>query len=156
MTYAFDTNVFSQLFGSYYRSIFPSLWRAFEGIVASGRITSTSEVLLELGESRRTAAAFSWAIGHQSLFPQPTRSEVDFVNLIFRVPRFRQLAQSRNRAGRRVADSYLIARARTLGASVVTMERITGQGFRIPDICHYFNIPCINLQQFMEAEKWIF
>ena len=46
--YVFDTSSFSQLFGSYYRSVFPTLWTLFDEIVSAGRLVSVREVRNEI------------------------------------------------------------------------------------------------------------
>lgn len=48
MSYVFDTNAFSQLFHSYYRNRFPTLWEQFDELIEDGEITSTREVSREI------------------------------------------------------------------------------------------------------------
>ena len=60
--------------------------------------------------------------------------------------------------GTPVADPFLIAKA---GASldpscVVTQETWSPNSAKIPNICDFFNIDCINLEQLMERERWQF
>ena len=60
MSYVFDTNAFSQLFHSFYRNRFPTLWGQFDELIANGDITSTREVAREIAGDR-VAALRDWA-----------------------------------------------------------------------------------------------
>lgn len=156
MIYVFDTNVFSQLFRSYYPDRFPSLWQQFDQLVANGQITSTDEVIREL-EHRHVIQAWEWANEKKHLFPPPTAAEAQFVAEIFQVKHFQQIiSQKTLYKGGRNADPFIIARAATLGATVVTMEGKPKDGARIPNICEYFGIPCVSLEGFMKLENWRF
>ena len=45
------------------------------------------------------------------------------------------------------ADPWLIAKAKTIGATVVTHEarkEQSGNKVKVPDICDWFNVPCID------------
>ena len=98
--YVFDTNAFSQLFHSYYRGRFPTLWVNFDELVANGVITSTREVAREI-EGDRVEALREWARSRKELFPSPTSAEAEFVTRIFRFRHFQQIIEKRSfsRAG---------------------------------------------------------
>jgi len=74
LSYVFDTNAFSQLFHSYYRNRFPTLWEQFDELVENGEITSTREVAREI-EGDRVVALREWAANQRSLFPMPDADE---------------------------------------------------------------------------------
>ncbi len=155
--YVLDTNTISQLFRFYYRKNFPSLWEKFDQLVLDGRILSTREVLRELGNGKKAELAYNWAKDHEHLFPDPGTIEVQFVSRIFGESHFRQNLQSRKgRLRKQVADPFIIAQAKRTRGTVVTEESKPPNGARIPNICEYFGIPCINLQQLMDREKWVF
>ena len=44
----FDTNAFSQMFHSFYRNRFPTLWEKFDKLIENGKITSTREVARQI------------------------------------------------------------------------------------------------------------
>lgn len=156
MTYVFDTNAFSQLFHSYYRGRFPTLWEQFDGLIEDGSITSTREVAREI-EDDRVAALRDWAKGQKHLFPSPTGAEGAFVARIFAVPHFQQvIEQKKLLKGGKNADPFVIARAATLEATVVTMESKPRNGAKIPNICEHFGMDCLSLEGFMERENWRF
>ncbi|MEZ5578789.1 MAG: DUF4411 family protein [Candidatus Competibacteraceae bacterium] len=58
--------------------------------------------------------------------------------------------------GGRNADPFLIARAAATSSTVLTMEKPKQTYAKIPNICQHFSIPCVDLEQFMETEGWIF
>lgn len=157
MTYVFDTNVFSQLFHSFYRSQFPTLWSNFDSLVDKGLITSTREVSREI-EDDRLKSLREWAKDKHELFPAPTTDEALFVRKIFDVEHFRQIIEQKKLLkGGKNADPFVIARASVLEkGTVVTMESETRSGAKIPNICRRFSIPCMSLEAFMKQEQWVF
>lgn len=156
MTYVFDTNAFSALFKSYYRKRFPSLWVQFDNLIATGAIVSTREVLREL-EGSAIEGIEDWYRANKSVFSVPTAIEGAFVAKIYRVPHFQQnIEQAKILKGGTNADPFVIAKAATIKGTVVTLEKAKPNSAKIPTICQHFNIPCISLEAFMEAENWQF
>ena len=156
MTYVFDTNAFSQLFHSYYRDRFPTLWGHFDELIEDGSITSTREVYREI-EDDRFQGLREWAKANKEIFPTPTAMEAVFVTQIFAVRHFQQvIEQKKLLKGGKNADPFVIARAAALEGTVVTMESEPRNGAKIPNICRRFEIPCLSLEGFMEKEDWRF
>ena len=54
------------------------------------------------------------------------------------------------------ADPFVIARAAITRSTVVTMEQFKDNAAKIPNICRHFNVRCITLEEFMQAEGWTF
>ena len=79
MSYVFDTNVFCQLFDSYYRNQFPTLWRRFDELAANDGITSPREVRREIG-NHRVSTLRDWAGDNREIFPAPNADEAHVVN----------------------------------------------------------------------------
>jgi hypothetical protein len=156
LIYIFDTNAFSQLFDSFYRNRFPTLWEQFDGLVDDGRVTSTREVGREIADCR-VVVLREWADAERGLFPSPSAAEAAFVARIFAVPHFQQIIEQRKLLkGGKNADPFIVARAQALEGTVVTMEGEPPNGAKIPNICRHFRIPCLSLEGFMEAEDWVF
>ncbi len=121
MTYVFDTNAFSQLFHSYYRGRFPTLWVNFDQLIENGVITSTREVGREI-EDDRVVSLREWAADHKELFPAPTAEEGAYVGQVFSVPHFLQIIEQKKLLkGGKNADPFVVARAGVIGATVVSM-----------------------------------
>lgn len=154
--YVFDTNVFILFFSSYYPDSFPTLWKQFNQLVANGQITSTREVMREL-EVQGNETLQDWLNTTKELFPAPTANEAQFVTEIYAMTHFQQnIERKKLLKGGNVADSFVIARAKILSATVVTLERERPNSAKIPNICQHFKIPCVSLERFMKLENWSF
>ena len=156
MIFVFDNSPLSALFRSYYRGRFPSLWEKFDAIVDEGRLLSTREVLNEINDSSITTL-LDWAKDHGEIFGTPTAEEGAFVAQIFAVRHFQQnIEQMKLYKGGHNADAFVVAKAAVMEGTVVTLEQPAPNAAKIPNICQHFGIPCISLEDFMEAEGWEF
>ena len=80
-----------------------------------------------------------------------------FVAKIYQVQHFQQnIEQKKMLKGGNNADPFVIARAAVAGATVVTMEQKKQGAAKIPNICEHFKVPCVSLEEFMQAEGWTF
>jgi hypothetical protein len=94
---------------------------------------------------------------NRDFFTAPSNEELIVVAQIFAVPHFQSLVREQARLqGSPVADPFVIARAKVLGACVVTEEKLKPNSSRIPNVCKHFCIECCSLEGFMEAEGWTF
>ena len=122
MNYVSDTNALSLLFRSCYRKRFPTLWDKFDSLVEIGDITSTREVGREIKdcpvEELRT-----WAKNNKDIFPTPITQEGEFITKIFQLRHFQQVIEKKKllRGGKN-ADPFIVARAKVLSATVITLE----------------------------------
>jgi hypothetical protein len=156
MIFVFDNSPLSALFRNYYRGIFGSLWGGFDSLVEEGRLVSTREVLREIKDGSVESLRV-WAAEHKELFATPTAEQGAFVAEIYKVPHFQQNIETKKLLkGGRNADPFVIARAAVDGATVVTMEKVTPHAAKIPNICEHFNVPCMDLEEFMKYEGWNF
>jgi len=156
MSYVFDNSPLSVLFKNFYRNTFRSLWDNFDRLVAEGRIVSTREALREI-EDGAPEKLLRWAKDHTELFATPTAAEARFVARIYSVPHFQQnIEQQKLLKGGNNADPFVIAKAAVEGRAVVTMEQLKLNAARIPNICQYFRVRCLSLEEFMEEEGWQF
>lgn len=154
--YVFDTSPLSVLFKNYYRRRFPTLWTQFDALVAQGNVVSTREVLHEI-EDGPIVSLREWCAIQNTLFPVPTAIEGASVAQIFSVTHFqRNIEQQKLLKGGRNADPFVIARAMVQHGTVVTMELLKPNAAKIPNICAHFGVPCLTLEEFMEAEGWQF
>lgn len=156
MTYVFDSSALSALFRNYYRDVFRSLWLGFDRLVADNRILSTREALREI-EDGPLEDLRAWGKANQPLFATPTAAEGAFVARIYEVPHFQHNIEMRKLlSGGKLADPFIIARASVIDARVVTTEKLKPGGAKIPNICEHFEIDCLTLERFMQAEGWSF
>ncbi|MDE0152345.1 MAG: DUF4411 family protein [Gammaproteobacteria bacterium] len=154
--YVFDTSALSEIFRSFYRSRFPTLWKKFDRLIEKGMITSTREVGRELKQYGRHDLQ-NWIREHPEAFPIPSVAEAEFVQKIYLVRHFRQNVERKKiLKGGLNADPFVIAKAAAHDSLVVTLETERPQAVRVPNICEYFDIPCLNLEGFMTNEDWVF
>ena len=155
MIYVFDTNTICVL-KNYYPKRFPSLWTNLNGLVGT-IITSVAEVHREL--DRHSAADFldDWIKENKGIFHKPCIAEQKIVGEIFAVPHFQNLiSQKALLEGTPVADPFVIASAKYRCGTVVTEEVLKPNAAKIPNVCGHFDIPCINLETFMDHQGWKF
>lgn len=155
MTYVFDSSSLIDLFKHYYPDRFPSLWKRFDDLVQLERIISVREVLNEIKTKDDRLSA--WANERNQLFPEPNDAELGFVREIFRKHDFQSLVRVQERLqGKPVADPFVISSAKFCGGCVVTEEIERPSGSRIPNVCKHFGVKCVDLEQFMKNENWVF
>lgn len=165
MIHVFDTSSLRSL-QHFYPSVFKSIWDGIDTLADRGDLISTREVFNELERQAVSEEVLRWAKTRKSLFSMPTRAELQFVAEIFEVKHFQGLIGTQQRLkGTPVADPFVIACARINRATVVTEEgwqhggkRLTPKpnAAKIPNVCVHFEIPCIDLEEFMHQQGWAF
>lgn len=156
MIYVFDTSSILVL-GNYYPTRFPTLWSLLDELVANGGVTSTREVMNELKNTNTADNITAWVDGQKAMFPIPSSAETEFVAKIYAVPHFSSnISQKAILRGTPFADPFVIARAFAIGGVVVTQETEKPHAAKIPNICKHFSVPCVMLEDFMEAQDWKF
>lgn len=156
MIYVFDNSPLSVLFRNYYPRQFPTLWQNFGQLVDSGDIVSTREVLREINDGA-VESLRDWAAENHELFTVPNAEEGAFVARIYAVQHFQQnIERQKMLKGGRNADPFVIAKAAINQSTVVTMEQLRDNAVKIPNICNHFGVPWMSLEDFMEAEGWVF
>jgi hypothetical protein len=155
--YVFDNGSLRRLCENYYPARFPSLWERFDKLVSTGKVVSVREVYKEIERWNPSRKLVQWAEDHKDLFASSSPEELEFVSQVFRVEHFQMLIKRESiLQGTPVADPFVIAKAKIQGGIVVTEESFKENAARIPNVCQYFQIPCIDLEGFMEKEGWQF
>jgi len=163
--YVIDTSSFIDMGRNYPVSIFPSFWNKFEELIRHQRIGAPDIVLAEL--EHQDDEITSWVRTHnQKLFCDSTDLYHKVKDVLIAFPK---LIDPNN--DREQADPFLIAMAldlingpqQKLGdrpkVFVVTQERYNGnksKKTKIPQVCSYYNIPCIPLLDMISKEGWEF
>lgn len=125
-------------------------------LVEDEEIVSTREVLREIADGASESLR-KWAAQNPNVFATPTAAEAAFVGRIYSVTHFQQnIELQKILKGGKNADPFVIAKAACENGIVVTMEQLRPNGVKIPNICQHFNVQCMSLQEFMEAEGWAF
>lgn len=165
MIYVFDTSSIRAL-QHFYPKVFKTIWENLDVMVLSNNIISTREVYSEVINQAVTNDVLNWAANNKHIFLTPQSIEMQFVAQIFKVQSFQALiSKQASLRGTPVADPFVIACAHAHNATVVTQEgwlhaaKVLSpkpNAAKIPNVCSHFNIPCLNLETFMENEGWIF
>ena len=126
-------------------------------MVDSGRLLSVREALHEIRSYQGTSRLLGWAEQHQLVFEQPTAEEGRFVSRIFAVRHFQQLIDKRKvLSGGYVADPFVVAKAMVQNRVVFTREKFKENAAKIPNVCKHFGVPCVDIEDFMAREGWVF
>ena len=158
MSYVFDTGSIIEL-ERFYPNIFKSVWVKLDDLVEKGMFLSTREVWneLERGDFADHLRIWLESKGRNRIFTIPTQEEMQYVSNILSIKHFQALIGSKQQlVGTPVADPFVIACANIRKSTVVTEEKYKPNASKIPNVCKHFDIPCINLEQFMQEQKWEF
>lgn len=156
MIYVFDTSSIRSL-QHFYPSVFKTIWDGLEALVQQQQLISTREVWNEVQTQNISEDVLNWVKNNKQIFTTPSEKELQFVVQIFQKLHFQSLISAQSRLkGTPVADPFVIACAKTLGGTVVTEEQFKPNAAKIPNVCQYFGIPCIDLEEFMKQQDWKF
>jgi len=165
MIYVFDTSSIRSL-QHFYPRVFKSIWDGLDALVQQEQLISTREVLNELERQNVSAEVLKWTKDNKQIFTTPTAAELQFVATIFQVKHFQSLIGVQQRLkGTPVADPFLIACAKITQGTVVTEEgwlrpsdKLTPKpkAAKIPNVCAHFKVPCVDLEEFMQQQRWAF
>ena len=158
MIYVFDTSSLSKL-KHFFPGVFKSVWAGLDALVQSGDLISTREVWNEIERGDVDPHTNKWLKDRKQIFTTPTSDEQRFVARIFQIPHFQSLIGEKHRlTGTPVADPFVIACAKVRKGTVVTEERLKPHAAKIPNVCEHpsVNVPCIDLEKFMQKQGWSF
>lgn len=156
MIYVFDTSSIRSL-QHFYPSVFKTIWDGLGGLIQKQNLISTREVWNEIERQNISADVLAWAKQHKQIFTTPNATELQFVAQILQNKHFQSLIGEQQRLkGTPVADPFVIACAKIKSGTVVTEEQIKPNAAKIPNVCAHFNVPCINLEGFMQQQGWTF
>jgi hypothetical protein len=156
MIYVFDNSSLSRL-KHFFPEVFVSIWAGLDTLVEENRLISTREVWNELQRGVVDVSVNSWLKVRKEIFTTPDARELQFVSHIFQVRHFQGLIGEQQRLkGTPVADPFVIACAKIRQGTVVTEEQYKSNAAKIPNVCEHFNIPCVNLEDFMKQQNWSF
>ncbi len=153
MKYSLDTSGIVQAWRTHYPpEIFPSVWQRLDGLIGSGALRATEEVLYEL--EQKDDEVLAWVRNRGELIIDIDQEIQIAVQAILRDYR-RLLDTRKSRSG---ADPFVIALAQINQAAVVTYERPTNSPKRpnIPDVCRALGIRCITFLQLLREQGWVF
>lgn len=151
-TYCVDTSSLLEAWGyAYQPRSFPSFWVRMESLIADGRCVISEEVRYEVEDDANDL--ISWVKAQRNFVVDYDRNQELLVQEIMR--KYPALINLRKNKG--WADPFVIALAKCYGHTVVTEEkRGVKTPPRIPFVCQECCVPCINLAEMIEQERWTF
>lgn len=148
--YLLDANVLIQAKNFYYRfDIFPAFWDWLDSEKQKGTLASIVPVYEEL--TRGTDELSKWAKERQHtgwflpVDDEATQREFSDIAAWVMGSHFKDQAKTEFLS---VADPWLVARAATMGCTIVTHEKMLDPTIRrkvkIPNVCDAFGVECID------------
>jgi predicted nucleic acid-binding protein len=154
-SYVVDNNVLITLMAHHPqdRPAYRAIWDEIETLIKQGKIFSTmvvyEEIMRYLGKDDRLK---KWARAHKKRFFIPTDSE-RFQLAQDVAKKFPDLLDKKKlQTGEPDADPFLIALARSEGATIITQERKDLPN-RIPMVAFHYRVRSIDLYEFFEERK---
>ena len=156
MIYLLDANTYIEAKNSYYSMDFcPAYWSWLDHQFAAGIAGSIDMIGRELKEGNDELAEWVEARKGQFIANDDDATQTAFVQIIEYV-----MGQNFNPANRdnflAKADPWLIAKAMSSGAIVVTHESLVSDAtkkVKVPNICKQFGVQCINTFEFLRQTK---
>lgn len=148
-TYIIDTCSFVAITETYPKDVFPGVWEKVDDMIEMGIILSADDVYEELAS--KDDDLFAWAKQRNQIFlPLSDYIQDHAIEIL---DTYANLIDIKN--NKSSADPFLIATAIHKAGTVVTEEDFSGGPNRskIPDVCKYYNVECINLLEMLRRER---
>lgn len=154
MKYLLDANTYIQAKNQYYgMDICPAYWNWLDQQFLLGEVGSVDMIGQELKDGSDDLA--EWVKDRPEHFISNDDEECQevFANIVQMVMTGNYNAGNRNNFLAK-ADPWIIAKAKTIGATVVTHEAIIdprARKVKVPNICQKFGVPCVDTFQFLRS-----
>lgn len=153
MIYVLDTNIIRTLLNFFPKKgkRFEEVWDKIDENIQAGIFISTDECYNELAKqfSDKTEQ-YEWFHEHKELFKNPDDKESLIISKLLLNPKMRETVHQKNiLENRPSADVYIVAKAKALGATVVTAEKFKPNSAQLPNLCNELNVPFISYDEFM-------
>lgn len=153
MIYLLDTCVLRKLLDHFPKqgTYFVKVWQKIEEL-AGNEIISVDECYNELEKHYDSKSKNSqWLNKHKDMFLNPTNEESLTIKSIFLSKKMQESIHLKNILGNRPsADVYLVAKAKALGATIVTTEALKPNSAQLPNICELQSVAYTGYDEFME------
>lgn len=152
MRYLLDSNTYIQAKNQYYgMDICPAYWDWLDKQFASGELGSIDMIGRELKDGNDELA--QWAKDRPKHFVanDDEATQKVFTEIVTSVMNGSYNSGNRDNFLAK-ADPWIIAKAKSIGATVVTHEAVVSSAkkvVKIPNICHEFEVPCISTFQLL-------
>lgn len=154
MIYVLDTNIIRKIWFHLPRKgqMFEKIWKAFEDCIDKGEIVSVDEAYNELASQfSKDNEARKWLNERKRMFLNPNNEESQIIKTLFEKNKYRESVHRKNILDNRPsADVYLVAKAKCLGATIVTAEAYKDNSAQLPNLCEEIGIGVTSYDDFME------
>lgn len=154
MVYVLDTNIFRKLLDHFPKKgkAFESVWEALDTAIVNKTVVSVDECFNEIANHYSPDSDnFKWIKSRKEMFLNPTNDESLILKELFQKSKMQESVHIKNILNNRPsADAYLVAKAKTLNAILVTSETYKPHSAQLPNICEELNVKYISYDDFME------
>jgi predicted nucleic acid-binding protein len=155
MIYVLDTNVIRTLLSFFPKKgkRYEEVWRMIDEKIQAGEFISVDECYNELARQFSDSTdQYQWFHAHKDMFKNPDDKESIIISQLLLKPKMRETVHLKNiLENRPSADVYIAAKAKAVGATVVTNENYRLHSAQLPNLCEELNVPAISYDDFMEA-----
>ncbi|WP_323885647.1 DUF4411 family protein [Aeromonas veronii] len=159
MKYLLDANTYIQAKNLYYHMEFcPAYWDWLDLQCQNGVIGSVGMIGRELRDGDDELAIWVAARPHHFINDTDEATQTNFAKIAQTVAAGHYNPANRDQFLAK-ADPWLIAKAMSIGAIVVTQEGLVNPSstkVKVPNICREFQIPCINTYDLLREIKALF
>ena len=129
------------------RRVFKGLWQNIDDLIEKQVIVTCSEIVSEIKDDELVA----WLHHKQCVvLPITDKVQLNVSKIVNEHPKLIDFSNCKSSG-----DAFLIATAMERGLTVITEEgKISSK--KIPAICQFYNIPCINITELCTQEEWEF
>ena len=153
MVYIIDTNIYRNLLEHFPKKgkAFQAIWNTIEEKIEKSEIISVDECYNELTyHYSEDSENFLWIKQRKKMFLSPTNQESLILKELFQNTKMQESIHQKNLLNNRPsADAYLAAKAKVLGAVLVTKEKYKQHSAQLPNICEVLGVKYINYDDFM-------
>ena len=144
MIYILDTNIIRTLLNFFPKKgkRFEEVWEKIDEKIRAGEFISVDECYNELARqfSDKTEQ-YQWFHGPTDMVKNPDDKESVIISQLLLNPKMRETVHQKNiLENRPSADVYIAAKAKALGATVVTAEKLKPNSAQLPNLCEELGV----------------
>jgi len=151
MTYCIDTSALIAAWNERYPiENFPPFWERLDDLIRDGRLCSPRDVKEEI--IKKEDGLYSWLDERPQMFVELEEDiQQDARVILAEFPLLTKQIEGRN-----PADPFVIALAKARGCTVITQEGMGSPSRpRIPLVCKYYGIKCMDILGLVREENWV-
>jgi hypothetical protein len=151
--YLFDTCVFRKLLDHFPKKgvRFETVWEQIDNGFETGELVSVDECYNELClHYDEKNPNYAWIKLKKPYFLGPSNDESIIIKQLFTNPKMQESIHVKNiLENRPSADVYIAAKAKQIGAIVVTVEKFKPNSAQLPNICESLGVATMSFDDFM-------